>query len=257
MPRTVRNFHCYTIALAAAYLSIACPADAVELKLLSPNAMKTALNDLIPQFERLSGHHVTIFYATASKLVKEIDDGRTADVAILSPEQIEQLEDDGKVVEDSVTPVAKLEIGLIIRKGATKPDISTVHKLKQTLMAARSVASGDPKTSASGEYFSNLLERLRIADAIKPKIKSLSSSTAAIEAVAKGEAEIGIGMASMASRDGTELAGIFPAQAKKLKSYAVGILATSDHMQAAKDFASFVTSPSSLATFKTNGFEAP
>src|SRR5262249_27502673 len=126
MPRTVRNFHCYTIALAAAYLSIACPADAVELKLLSPNAMKTALNDLIPQFERLSGHHVTIFYATASKLVKEIDDGRTADVAILSPEQIEQLEDDGKVVEDSVTPVAKLEIGLIIRKGATKPDISTV-----------------------------------------------------------------------------------------------------------------------------------
>ena len=187
----------------------------------------------------------------------EIYIGRIADIAILSPEQIERLEEDGKVVEDSLTPVAKLEIGLIIRQGTTKPDISTVHKLKQTLMAARSVASGDPRTSASGEYFADLLARLRIADAIKPKIKFLSSSTAAIEAVAKGEADIGIGMASMANRDGTELAGIFPAQAKKLKSYAVGILTTSDHIQAAKDFASFVTSPSSLATFKTNGFETP
>src|SRR5437868_3998182 len=155
MARTFRNFHCYTIALAVAYFSIVSPADAVELKLLSPHAMKTALNDLIPQFEQASGNHVTIFYATASKLVKEIDDGRTADVAILSPEQIEQLEDNGKVVEDSLTPVAKLEIGLIIRQGATKPDISTVHRLKETLMAARSVASGDPRTSASGEYFAD------------------------------------------------------------------------------------------------------
>src|SRR5262249_44618524 len=127
MARTFRNFYCCTIALAVAYFSIAVPADAVELKLLSPHAMKAALNDLIPQFEQSSGHHVTIFYATASKLVKEIDDGRSADIAILSPEQIEQLEDDGKVVEDSLTPVAKLEIGLIIRKGAAKPDISTVH----------------------------------------------------------------------------------------------------------------------------------
>ena len=109
----------------------------------------------------------------------------------------------------------------------------------------------------SGEYFADLIERLRIADAIKPKIKLLLSSRAAVEAVARGEADVGIGMASMANPDGTELAGIFPAQAKKSKSYAVGILATSDHMQAARDLASFVTSPRSSATFKTNGFEAP
>jgi molybdate transport system substrate-binding protein len=257
MVPTLGNFQRYITALTIAYFSIASAAGAVDLQLLSPNAMKTVLNDLIPQFEQASGHRVTIFYATASTLVKEIEDGKVADVAILSPEQIEQLEEDDKVVEDSRTPIAKLEIGVIIRRGAAKPDLSTVHKLKQTLLTAKSIASGDPRISAGGEYFADLVERLRIADAIKPKIKSLPSGTAAVEAVAKGEADLGIGMVSMANTDGTELAGIFPAQAKKSKSYAVGILTTSDHMQAAKDLASFVTSPSSFATFKTNGFDSP
>jgi molybdate transport system substrate-binding protein len=257
MAPTLGNFHRHIATFAIAFFSIAGAADAVELQLLSPNAMKTALNDLIPQFEQASGHRVTIFYATASKLVREIEDGKVADVAILSPEQIEQLEEDDKVVEDSRTPVAKLEIGVIIRRGATKPDLSTVHKLKQTLITAKSIASGDPRVSASGEYFAGLVERLRIADAIKPKMKSLPSSTAAVEAVAKGEADLGIVMVSVANTDETELAGIFPAQAKKSRSYAVGILTTSDHMQAAKDLASFVTSPSSLATLKTNGFDPP
>ena len=172
--------------------------------------MKTVLNDLIPQFEQASGHRVKIFYATASTLFKEIENGRAADVVILSPEQIEQLGENDKVDDDSGTPVAKLEIGVIIRRGAAKPDLSTVHKLKQTLLTAKSIASGDPRISAGGEYFAGLVERLRIADAIKPKIKSLRSGTAAVEAVAKGEADLGIGMASMANTDRTELAGIFP-----------------------------------------------
>lgn len=125
MVPTLGNFQRYITALTIAYFSIASAAGAVDLQLLSPNAMKTVLNDLIPQFEQASGHRVTIFYATASTLVKEIEDGKVADVAILSPEQIEQLEEDDKVVEDSRTPIAKLEIGVIIRRGAAKPDLST------------------------------------------------------------------------------------------------------------------------------------
>ena len=257
MATMLRNFHRCIVVAAIAYFSIASGTEAVELRLLSPHAMKTALNELVPAFEQASGHRVTIFYAPASKLLREIQDGKIADVAILSPEEIQQLEENDKVVEDSLTPVAKLEIGLIIQRGATKPDLSTVHRLKQTLMTAKSIASGDPRISVSGKYFADLIERLRIADVLKPKIKFLPSSRAAVEAVARGDADVGIGMVSMANTDGTELAGVFPAQAKKSKSYAVGILTTSDHMQAARDLASFVTSPSSSATFKTNGFEGP
>ena len=142
---------------------------AAELKVLSPQAMKLVLDDLIQQFERSSGNQVTISYATASALVREIEAGIVADLAILSPEQIEQLQEEDKIVEDSLTPIAKLEFGVIIRKGATKPDVSTVHSLKQALLSAKSIASGDPDTSTSGEFFASLIERLQIDDEIKPK----------------------------------------------------------------------------------------
>ena len=231
-------------------------AHAAELKVLSAQAMRPALNDLVPQFERSSGIDVTIFYATASALVKEIEDGKMADLAILSPKQIEQLQEEDKIVEDSLIPVAKLEFGVIIRKGATKPDVSTVHALKQTLMSAKSIASGDPGSSASGNYFASLIERLRIADAIKPKIKTFSSGTAALEAIANGEADIAIGVVA-AIEPGTELAGVLPAQAKKFNSYAIGILTSSNQIQAAKALASFISSPTSLAVMKSKGFDAP
>src|SRR5450830_783664 len=106
--------------------------------------------------------------------------------------------------------------------------VSTVHGLKQALMNAKLIASGDPGSSASGRYFANLIERLQIADAIKPKIKTFSSGTAALEAVANGEADVAIWVISSANGPGTELAGVLPAQAKKFNSYAAGILTNSN-----------------------------
>ncbi len=243
--------------LVTGSLMTASIAHAAELKVLSPQVMKPALDELIPQFERSSGNQVMISYATAPALVKEIEAGIVADLAILSPEQIEQLQEEGKIVEDSLTPVAKLEFGVIIRKGATKPDVSTVHLLKQTLMSAKSIASGDPETSTSGEYFASLIERLQIADEIKQKIKTFSSGTAALRAIANGEADIAVGVVSAAIEPGTELAGVLPAQAKKFNSYAVGILTSSNQIEAAKALASFITSPTSLAVMKSKGFDAP
>lgn len=232
-------------------------AHATELKVLSPQVMKPVLDDLTPQFERSSGNQVMISYATTSALVKEIEAGIVADLAILSPEQIEQLQEQDKIVEDSLTPVAKLEFGVIIRKDATKPDVSTVHLLKQTLMNAKSIASGDPETSTSGEYFANLIKRLQIADEIKPKIKMFSSGTAALRAVANGEADLAVGVVSAAIEPNTELAGVLPAQAKKYNSYAAGILTSSNQIEAAKALASFISSPTALAVMKSKGFDAP
>ena len=228
-----------------------------ELTVLSPQAMKPALSDLIPQFERSSGNQVTISYSSTSTLVTEIQDGKVADVAILNPKQIEQLQDEGKIIEDSIAPIAKLAFGVIIRKGTTKPDVSRVHGLIQVLMNAKSIASGDPGISASGRYFANLIERLQIADAIKPKIKTFSSGTAALEAVANGEADLVIWVISSGIGPGTELAGVLPAQAKKFNPYAAGILTNSNQIQAAKALLSFISSPTSLAIMKSKGFDAP
>jgi molybdate transport system substrate-binding protein len=218
---------------------------------------KRPLRDLIPQFERSSGNQVTISYSSTSALVTEIQDGKVADVAILDPKKIEQLQDEGKIIENSIAPIAKLAFGVIIRKGTTKPDVSRVHGLIQALMNAKSIGSGDPGSSASGRYFANLIERLQIADAIKPKIKTFSSGTAALEAVANGEADRVIWVISSANGPGTELAGVLPAQAKKFNSYATGILTNSNQIQAAKALSSFFSSPTSLAVMKSKGFDAP
>jgi molybdate transport system substrate-binding protein len=253
------------IAFAAivASLTITSSAYSAELTLLSPQAMKPALNDLIPQFEHSSGDQVTITYSSASAIAKAIQDGAKADLVILYPKQIERLESGGelegtgKIVEHSIAPIAKLAFGVIVRKGAPKPDVSTVHKLKQTLLNAKSIASGDPGSSASGEYFANLIERLQIADAIKPKIVTFASGAAALEAVAKGEADLAIWVISSANGPDTELAGVLPAQAKKTNSYAVGILADSSQIKAAEALSSFLSSASALAVMKSKGFDKP
>src|SRR5664279_297763 len=227
------------------------------LTLLSPGAMRPVLSVLVPQFERSSGNQVTISYATTSALVKELEDGKTGDLAILSPKQIEQLEKEDRIVEDSLVPVAKLEYGVIIRKGTTKPDVSTVRALKQTLMSAKLIAAGDPRNSQSGKYFANLIERLKFSEAIKPKIRTFPSSSAVLEAIANGGADIGVGVISAANGPDTELAGVLPAQAQRFNSYAAGIVTSSNQKEAAKDLAYFISSSTSLALFKSKGFDAP
>jgi molybdate transport system substrate-binding protein len=231
--------------------------DGAELTVLSPQAMKPALDDLIPQFERSTGHHVLIDYAAASALVKEIENGKAADLVILYPDQIEQLKSEGKVDEDNVIAIAKLAFGLIVRRGSPKPDIGTVHKLKQALLNTNSIAVGDPESSASGRYFANLIQRLLIADALRPKIKTFPSGVAAVRAVASGEADLGVWVISSANGSQTELVGVLPAQAKKLNSYVAGTLAESDHLVAAKALLDFLSSRGSLTLMKSKGFDPP
>lgn len=245
------------VALLAASLAPTALARGAELTLLSSGAMRPALSGLIPEFERSSGHEVTISYASAAVLVREIEEGKMADVVILSPQQIERLRNDGKLVDDNLLPLAKIEYGVFVKSGAPKPDVSRVRTLRQTLLNARTIALGDPKSSSSGSYFANLIERLQIADAVKPKIKTFSSGSAALEAIAAGEADLGIWAISGANEPGVELAGVLPAQAKKFNVYAAGILVTSNQRPAAKELLSFISSPSSLAAMRSKGYHAP
>jgi molybdate transport system substrate-binding protein len=249
----------FITALAAlwSFLIVASPGHTAELTALSPQGMMPALSDLIPPFERSSGHQVTVSYSSTTAIVDEIQNGKKADVVILYPQQLEQLQEEGKIVENSITPIAKLAFGVIIRKGATKPKVDSVRGLKQALIAANSIATGDSESSASGKYFANLIVRLQIADAIKPKIKTFSSGAALLTAVAKGDVDLAIWGISLANGPETELAGILPAQAKKYNSYSAGILANSSHISAAKSLSSFLSSSASLKIIKSKGFDAP
>lgn len=232
-------------------------AHGIELTVLSPQAMKPALTELIPQFERATGNNVAVIYSSTAAHIKEIENDKIADLAILYPEQIDELDDDERLLEDTATPLAKLPLGLIIRKGTPKPDVSTVRSLKSTLLAANSIAVGDPETSTSGQYFASLIERLKIADTVRPKMKVFSSGTDALDAVANGEADLAIWAASSVDGVRTELAGFLPAQAKKSIAYSVAILSTSPNIEAAKALLAFLSSSGSIAVLRAKGIEAP
>jgi molybdate transport system substrate-binding protein len=226
-----------------------------ELKLLSPKAMTPVLTDLVPQFERSSGHKVSLQYGSDAELTKRIEGGEVADVAILSVKAQEQLAKQGRITGTVV--IAKVGFGLIIRKDAARPDINSAQAFKNTLLAAKSIATGDPATSASGKYLVEILERLGIAAEVKSKLKTFPSGTDALAAVGNGDAELGMEITSAATGPNIELAGLLPSELQQYSSYAAGVIASANSAEVAKSFLAYVTSPASQALFKANGFDLP
>ncbi len=227
-----------------------------ELRLLSSKAMTPVLTDLVPQFEHSSGHKVSVQYGSGAELMKRIEGGEVADVAILSVKAEEQLLKEGKISGNPVV-VSKVGFGLIIHKGAAKPKINSVQNLKDTLLAAKSIATGDPAKSASGKYLAEILDRLGIAAEVKSKLRIFPSGTTALEAIDKGDADLGIEITSAANGPNIELAGPLPGELQRYSSYAAGIVASDKLAEAPKSFVAYLTSPAGQALFKAKGFDLP
>jgi molybdate transport system substrate-binding protein len=247
------------VARAAVLLfSLVGIASAAEVKLLSPQAMQPVLSELIPQFERSSGHKVAVDFGSAASLTQRIENGEAADAVILSTKPDEQLRNQGKIVADSHITVAKVGFGLIVRSGAAKPDIGSVDAFRRAILEAKSIGTGDPaKGSSSGRYFAALVERLGIAGEAKPKIKLFASGTAALQAVEKGEVELAFEIASAAIRPGIELGGRLPAEVQSYNSYVGGIVTAGKQAGAASALLKFLASPTGRAVVQAKGFELP
>src|SRR6185503_1584853 len=184
----------FGMGLAAAMPS---PAHAAEIKLLGPVSLRIVLPGLLPQFEQSSGHKVTVGYDTLGAITKRLVEGEAADVAMVSPAQNDELQKQGKLLGDSRAEIARVGFTVFVKKGAPKPDVGSVDALKRTLLAAKSIVLGDPAAGGgAGVYTAGLMERLGLAADIKARTKLVRSGTEVAEGVAKGEAEIGIGVAS-------------------------------------------------------------
>ena len=232
------------------------PAHAAEIKLLGPVSLRALLPDLLPQFEKSSGHKVTVGYATLGAITKRLVEGEAVDVAMVSPAQNEDLQKQGKLLAGSRTEIAKVGFTVFVKKGAPKPDVGSVDALKRTLLAAKSIALGDPAAGGgAGVYTAGLMQRLGLAEEIKAKTKLVKSGTEVAEAVAKGEVEIGIGVGSDAAivpgLDATPL----PTGAQSYSVYVAGISSGSKQADAGKALIAFLTSPAVKQALKANGFE--
>jgi len=244
-----------TIVAAVAALLAAESAAAAEIKVLSTNAVTDSMADLGPAFERSSGHKLSIAFTAANLHKQAIDGGAAFDVAILTQALTEELAKSGKVLAESQALIARSGVGLLARAGAPKPDISTAEAFKRTMQAAQSVAYTTEGTS--GRYFLTVLERLGIAEEMKPKARTIPSGrTAAL--VARGEAQYSVQQVSeLLSTPGTELVGPFPPELQRYTVFSAGVGHASGDPTAARALIAYLTAPAAVAVFQAKGMLSP
>jgi molybdate transport system substrate-binding protein len=243
----------FTAAIAALFLRATLAAGA-EVKVLSAGAFKQVLVALAPEFEKETGHKVVIDNDTVGALIKRIDGGADFDLAVLSPVAIDDLVKKGKIASAGRMPLAKVGIGVVVREGAPRPDISNVEAFKRTLLEAKSVAYIDPAAGgSSGIYVSKLLDQLGIADQIKPKAKLIAGGAVA-EHIANGDADIGIHQISeILPVKGVTLAGPLPEEIQNYTIYAAGISAATKQAEAAEAFIKLLSGTRAAAVLKAKG----
>ncbi len=226
---------------------------AAELVIYTPRALWTVLNEVGPEFERSSGHKLKVTTDIAETLAKRIEGGDVADIYVGPPPQINRLIQDGHVVADTRVALARAGIGVQVRAGAPKPDISSLDAFKRALLNAKSI--GYLKTGASGLYLHGVFERIGIADAIKHKVVRPETDTVS-EKVAKGEIELDMGVITqIMTTPGVELVGPVPSDIQSYVRWFGGVCSKSKAPDAAKSLLKFVTDPSVDRVLKAQGME--
>jgi len=241
-------------AIGLALLTHGAAADAAEIKVIASVGVKAVLEELAPQFERAGEHKVKINFGTAVPLKRQIDAGESFDVVVLTPALVEDLAEGGKIAAGTATNVAKAGIGVAIRAGAPKPDISTPDTFKRALVNAKSIAYS--KEGQSGTAMARLIERLGIAEEMKAKTVLETRSGKAAANVVEGKAELAFTLLSeILPVAGVEVAGMLPAELQSYVVFTAGVGAGAKDAQAAKAFIEFLKAPAALPVLKAKGME--
>lgn len=226
---------------------------AARLKVLTSNSMRAVMNELVPEFERTSGYKVALSYDPAKVMLSRIRNGETADVAILGSSVIDELAKEGRIAADTRVVLARCGVGIAVRAGASKPDISSVEAFKRALLNASSIAY--TIDGASGMHFAGLIERLGITEDVKSKAKRRQGGLIG-ELVARGEAEIAIQQIPelMAVPD-IDLVGPIPQELQKITAVSAGVFRDAGEPQAARALLEFLSTPAAARVIKAKGLE--
>lgn len=251
-PRMLRG-----LALGAAALSLA-TAFAADIRVMTSGGFTAPYQELTPQFEKATGHKVITAYGASQggapdSIPSRLDRGEPVDIVILAAPALDGLIKQGKVVAGSRVDLVRSSIGMAVKSGAPKPDISTVEALKKTLLDAKSIAYS---ASASGTYLANdLFPRLGIWEQIKGKSKRIESERVGT-IVARGEAEIGFQQVSeLLPIAGIDFVGTLPKDAQQVTVFSSGFATGSKEPEAARALIKFFTSPEAAATISKFGLE--
>ncbi|HKA74704.1 MAG TPA: substrate-binding domain-containing protein [Xanthobacteraceae bacterium] len=233
------------------------PGAAAEVKVLTAGAFKQVVLAVAPEFEK-SGHKLVVDNDTVGALTKRIEGGEAFDVAVLTPAAVDELTKKGKIADGSKTALARVGVGVMVKAGAPVPDISTVEAFKRALLQAKSVAYIDPASGgSSGIYIANLLEKMGIANDIKPKAK-LKQGGYVADLIKSGEAELGIHQISeIVPVKEVTLVGPLPADIQNYTTYAAGISPSARDNAAANALIQVFSGPAAAAVLKEKGMDRP
>src|SRR5262245_22568693 len=241
-------------------LAAAKPAATADIKILSGSAIEPAMLELIPKFEQSTGNKVNFdFDGTIGAMTQRVREGETADVLIVSGPQIATLVKENKILAGSWADIAKVGVGVFVRKGASKPDISTIEAFKRAMLAAKSIGWNDPAAGAPVSiYMLGVFERLGMAEEMKPKTVAFKRRSERFAAIARGDVEIGFNQISeIIAAPGVDLVGPLPAAIQNYTLFAGGLVAASKEQEAGKALLRFISSRAAQVIWKAKGFEAP
>jgi molybdate transport system substrate-binding protein len=229
-------------------------ADGGALTVLSSNGYQAVLEELAPRFEKAASRKLAVTYDLAATLKQRIESGAAFDVAILTPAAIDDLIKAGRVSAQSRTPLARVGLGFAVRAGARKPDLTTTGAFKRVLTDAKSIAY--VKEGASGVAFAALLQRIGMADALKPKTKLTATRDEVGEAVARGDVELGVlPVSEILPLRGVELGGAFPQDVQTYIVMVAGAGTKTAESPGVQELIKFLTAPAATPVLKAKGME--
>ncbi|HEX4410733.1 MAG TPA: molybdate ABC transporter substrate-binding protein [Xanthobacteraceae bacterium] len=245
------------LKIVAAFIGMALPlgvasAHAADIKVLSSTAVKSVLQELGSEFEKVTENKLIFTIAPAAVLKTQIEQGAAFDVAVLTAAGIDDLTKQGKIDPSTRAVIARAGLGVSLRAGAPMLDVSTADALKRALLAAKSIGFNGQGASKAG--IEAMIVKLGIADELKSKIVMLN--VGAPEAVAKGEVEMGLGPVSeIIQVSSTEVVGAFPAELQNYLVFSGGVAAGSKAADAANSLIKFLVSPAAVPVLKTKGLQ--
>jgi molybdate transport system substrate-binding protein len=232
-----------------------------EVRVLSAVGMRQVILDIEPKFERATGYRLKVSFDSGAVILKRLEGGETADVVMIPSSGIDRLAGEGKLVADSATDLAVSRVGVAVRKGSAKPDISSPEAFKRAMLGAKTIACPDPALGgSSGVHIAKVFERLGIADALKPKMLFVSTPDQATtmpgHLAATGKAEIALHqIQELMAVPGIEVVGPLPGDLQGTFLFSAAVMVGARDMKAAKALVEFLRTPEAKAVIKTKGMD--
>jgi molybdate transport system substrate-binding protein len=228
-------------------------ATAAEVKVMAGAGMRGAFGELVPQFERATGHKIVIQYGAGGTLRKQIEGGEAFDLVIIDSDEVDDLINQGKIAGDTRVDIVRAGIGVAVGEGAPKPDISSVDAFRNTLLNVKSITYA-PQAS-TGRHLPMVFARLGIAEQMKAKTKP-NDLVRVPQVVAEGEVELAIaGIPTLLAVKGVQVVGLFPAELQSWFVNTAGVSAAAKQPDAAKALIKYLATPEAAAVIKAKGYE--